>query len=247
MRTRHVSVWSLVALFAWECSFAATPAKIEALFAKASRTPQQPLTFSDGTTTWIDGSVVYRLARSRAVIVRARALALDTDGASDAVRKCDKGDPHTAPLPGHPQGTDANVTPYIVLPGCRLDKNKKCVTVPTYAKLGLQMGDLAAVITGDRIVFAIAADLGPEKKFGEGSVELHRQLGHETIGLRRATPGCAANVSLPSTTYIVVLPNSNSTWLPKDEIARRGEMLWQKLLIAEGLGEPPLRIAPQTP
>jgi hypothetical protein len=30
------------------------------------------------------------------------------------------------------------------------------------------LGNLAAVIVGDTVAFAIAADLGPEKHFGEG-------------------------------------------------------------------------------
>ena len=86
------------------------------------------------------------------------------------------------------------------------------------------------MISGDKIVFAIAADLGPEKQFGEGSVDLHRRLGHETVGKHPTNPKCANDESLNAEVIFVVFPGSNDRWLPADAIAEKGMALWNQLL-----------------
>lgn len=132
-----------------------------------------------------------------------------------------------------PQGepTDANVIPYFVLPWYGGAANKQqCKANPPYRQLGLRKGNLAAVISGDKIAFAIAADLGPEKQFGEGSVELHRRLGHETVGKHPTNPKCAKDELLNTEVIFVVFPGSNERWLPADAIAEKGRTLWNQLL-----------------
>lgn len=201
-------------------------------------TKSQPavVVFSDGTTAWEKETIsVFSLGKDKAVIVHSKSLALDTDGASKEIRSCDPdAKPGTAlpDLKGNP--TDANSIPYFVLPWCGDAKDKnKCKEKPPYVQLGLQKGDLAAVISGDKITFAIAADVGPEKKFGEGSVQLHRQLGHETVGKDASNLKCAANISMSSDVFIVVFPKSNKKWLPKEEIEKNGLKLWETLLSNE--------------
>ncbi|ODV41868.1 hypothetical protein AWV79_32075 [Cupriavidus sp. UYMMa02A] len=124
------------------------------------------------------------------------------------------------------------VTPYFVLPGCTDAANKVSCVAP-YKQLGMQLGDLAAIISGDKISFAIAGDSGPEKKFGEGSIQLHRELGHEVIGKVAGKAKCAANRSLLSETYLVIFPGSNRTWIPNDRIRQAGGALWNSLMAEE--------------
>ena len=64
---------------------------------------------------------------------------------------------------------DSDAVPFFVLPG------------GFYKPLGIRLGDVAAVLFGDKIEYAIFADVGPSTKLGEGSIALHRALGHETI------------------------------------------------------------------
>jgi hypothetical protein len=122
-----------------------------------------------------------------------------------------------------------------VLPWCGNASNRaKCKKNPPYKQLGLGKGNLAAVIFGDKVAFAIAADLGPEKHFGEGSVELHRRLGHETVGINRANPKCAKNESLDGEVIFVVFPGSNNRWLPTDAMTKKGSALLRLQLSPDG-------------
>lgn len=235
MPVRAIQSCMASALLVCGAANAGPQADVQKLFDKASHETQSPIRFSDGSSKWIDGSVVYKLASGRAVIVKATHLALDTDGASPEIRKCDSSAQAGTALPGaHGEPIDSNATPYIVLPRCDDSANKAiCEKSPPYRQLGLQKGDLAAVIVGDKIAYAIAGDVGPEKKFGEGSIELHRRLGHEVIGAVKDKPTCAANVSLSQDTYLVVFPKSNDKWLANSNIEDAGMSLWNALLAAE--------------
>jgi Fungal chitosanase of glycosyl hydrolase group 75 len=192
-------------------------------------TKAQPVgvTFSDGTTQWTGQTVFVGKLANGVVLVKTTFLALDTDGASKEIRGCDStAQRETALLDSEGKPTDANAIPYFVLPWCGGAFNKaRCRKDPPYRQLGLDKGDLAAVIVGGKIEFAIAADLGPEKHFGEGSVELHRRLGHETVGMNRADPKCAKNESLDGEVIFVVFPGSNKKWLPMDKITKKGSDL----------------------
>lgn len=79
--------------------------------------------------------------------------------------------------PGNPS-VDSDKVPYIVIPG-------------GFAKaLGTQMGDIAAVVYKDHVVYALVADQGPTCKLGEGSIELHEQLGHKVCMARNGAKEC---------------------------------------------------------
>jgi hypothetical protein len=65
---------------------------------------------------------------------------------------------------------DSDAVPFFVLPGHGF-----------YQRFDIKLGDVAAVIYKDKVEFAVFADHGPSSKLGEGSIALHRTLGHETI------------------------------------------------------------------
>lgn len=214
-----------------------TREEIAALLAKAS---PAVVAFSDGTARWTGQTAFVGKLDNGVVVVKTRSLALDTDGASKEIRQCDSSAQRETAL-SDPQGnpTDANDIPYFVLPWCGNASNRAtCKKNPPYKQLGLGMGNLAAVIFGDKVAFAIAADLGPEKHFGEGSVELHRRLGHETVGMNRANPKCAKNESLDGEVIFVVFPASNNKWLPIDAINKKGSDLLRLQLSPSG-NKPP--------
>ena len=194
------------------------------------------VTFSDGTTQWKGQTVSVGKLANGVVIVKARNMTLDTDGASQEIRACDRtAQPGTALTTPQGKPTDANVIPYFVLPWCGGAANaERCKANPPHRQLGLRKGNLAAVISGDKLVFAIAADLGPEKQFGEGSVDLHRRLGHETVSKHPTSPKCAKNESLNAEVLFVVFPGSNDRWLPVDTIDEKGRTLWNQLLQSLG-------------
>ncbi|NUP07199.1 MAG: hypothetical protein HOW73_14180 [Polyangiaceae bacterium] len=66
---------------------------------------------------------------------------------------------------------DSDAVPYFVLP------------LPTRAwtSLGVDLGDVAAVLHDNRVAFAIFGDYGPKNKLGEASLQLHRDLGYERV------------------------------------------------------------------
>jgi hypothetical protein len=207
--------------------------QITALLAKA-----QPavVTFSDGTTRFTGQTVFVDRLDNGVVVVKTRTLALDTDGASKDIRQCDRtAQAHTALSDSEGNATDANAIPYFVLPGCGGASNRAaCKKNPPYKQLGLGLGNLAAVIFGDKVAFAFAADVGPEKHFGEASVELHRRLGHETVGMNRRNPKCAEDESLDGEVIFVVFPGSNNRWLPTDAITKKGSDLLRLQLSPDG-------------
>jgi hypothetical protein len=96
-------------------------------------------------------------------------LDLDTDGSRFATQDQTGQSDTTLHQPdGKPVDSDA--VPYFVLPGHGF-----------YQQFGIRLGDVAAVIFGDKVELAVFADHGPRTKLGEGSIALHRSLGHEAI------------------------------------------------------------------
>jgi hypothetical protein len=59
----------------------------------------------------------------------------------------------------------SEVVPYAVLPGGSFRE-----------QTGLALGDVVMVIFGDKMAGALAGDIGPAKKIGEGSIRLHELL-----------------------------------------------------------------------
>lgn len=100
-------------------------------------------------------------------------LNLDTDGSIYYTQDA-QGQNRTSIENADGSPVDSNSVPYFVLP----EKN-------FYQRFGIKLGDVAAVIYRDKIEFAVFADeyghQHLEEQLGEGSIALHRVLGHETI------------------------------------------------------------------
>ena len=108
-----------------------------------------------------------------AVKVTATALDLDTDGYTAPGVVMDKTHQSGTSL-RWPKGSpvNSNETRFVVAPGGGW-----------LARHGLKLGDvgLACVVGCDSVVSVIVADIGPKDKISEGSMQLHRELGHETL------------------------------------------------------------------
>jgi hypothetical protein len=75
---------------------------------------------------------------------------------------------------------DADTIPYVVIP----EAGPADTQGEFGRRTGIQVGDFGVVISGGRVVPVIVADTGPFSKLGEGSMALHRALGHEVCAHR---------------------------------------------------------------
>ena len=103
--------------------------------------------------------------------VRVKDLDLDTDGADDVtVVHWEKYHQSQTSLDPSGKVISSVGVPYVVFPGWFAQA------------VGIALGSVCVVLDGDRDpVYAVFADYGPRKKIGEGSIALHRALGHETV------------------------------------------------------------------
>jgi len=109
-------------------------------------------------------------------------MGLDADGSPYSQKTPGQTDqPQTSlryPLPGMPS-VNADRVPFIVIPLGGFDK-----------ALGVQVGDVGAVVYGPKRVFSVVADQGPVCKIGEGSIQLHEMLGHSVCRERASNGDC---------------------------------------------------------
>src|SRR6266851_2129765 len=139
-------------------------------------------------------------------------LDLDSDGSRFAVQDR-TGDPDTSLHQPDGKPVDSENIPYFVMPR-------------TFAEqFGIVLGDIAAVIFKDKIEFAVFADHGPSKKLGEGSITLHRSLGHEVMRGRTFH-----DEAIDKDVISIVFPGSgDGTPRTPDEIRRIGGGLFATL------------------
>ncbi|MDQ1639561.1 MAG: hypothetical protein QOF62_2900 [Pyrinomonadaceae bacterium] len=139
-------------------------------------------------------------------------LDLDTDGSRFASQDA-TGQSDTSLHQPDGKPVDSDSVPFFVLPG------------GFAPQFGIRLGDVAAVIFKDRVEFAVFADHGPRKKLGEGSIALHRSLGHETI-----RGGKLHDEAIDADVLTVVFPNSgDGTPKTPDEIREIGANLFTAL------------------
>lgn len=109
---------------------------------------------------------------------------------------------------------DADAVPYFVLPERGFNQ-----------QFGIRLGDVAAILYHDKIEFAVFADeygnQDDEEQLGEGSIALHRFLGHETI-----IDGILIDEAIESDVITIVFPGSGIEGKPQTpdkirEIGRR--------------------------
>ncbi|TLU56249.1 MAG: hypothetical protein FDX18_09550 [Chlorobium sp.] len=113
------------------------------------------------------GKTIYKLPGGQLYYVSL--LDLDSDGSRWAKQDA-TGQSGTSLRQPDGKAVDSDSVPFFVLPGSGF-----------YRQFGIQLGDIAAIIYKDRVEFAVFADHGPKQKLGEGSIALHRSIGHETI------------------------------------------------------------------
>jgi len=157
-------------------------------------------------------------------------MAIDADGAQ--FTKTNPGMTDQAetslqyPLPGR-HSLDSDKVPYIVTPGSGLE-----------GSLGIEIGDIAAVVYRDRVGFAIVGDHGPKCKIGEASIQLHEVLGHKGCKKRDQNGVCqaAASSSIERDVLYFVFPGSKAKifdGLTPENINQRleteGKKLWDSL------------------
>jgi hypothetical protein len=167
------------------------------------------------------------LRLSNGTILFDGKMGLDADGSPIAKKNATGTDqPETSfrfSVPGSPS-VDADKIPFIVLPGGGFGST-----------LGLQMGDIAAVVFNGKVVFALVADSGPKCKIGEGSIQLHEEIGHSVCRARNAQGECTKlkNAGIESQVLYFVFPNSKIAGLTptnaKTRIAEEGQRLFSAL------------------
>lgn len=136
---------------------------------------------------------------------------------------------------GHEVPVDADRVPYVVIP----EAGPPDVAGEFTRLTGVGVGDFGVVIAHGRVVPVIVADTGPYPKLGEGSLALHRALGHEQCAAK--SHGVCARVddegqSISSGVTTVLFPGSAIAGLTPGSIAavtrREGGRLWRALLRA---------------
>ena len=139
-------------------------------------------------------------------------LDLDSDGSKFAAAD-PTGQSGTSLTQPDGSPVDADTVPYIVLPG------------HFYQQFNIRMGDIAAVMFNGLLEFAVFADVGPHNKIGEGSIALHRSLGHEVV-----INGVFHDDAIDENVVTIVFPGSgNGTPQTPDAIRTQGGVLLQAL------------------
>jgi hypothetical protein len=155
-------------------------------------------------------------------------LAVDTDGSRFATQDA-TGQAGTAWNPGG-HAVDADTVPYF------------SINIPTFhnRKVGIGKGDLAVVIWNGVVAYAVLADVGG-KHLGEGSLALHRDLGHERV-VQRGTPREKfIDVGIASGVLTIAFPGSakgHAAWHTREQIQVQGNLYWEALqrAITGGIG-----------
>jgi hypothetical protein len=166
----------------------------------------------------------------------ASKLAVDLDGSAFAcgpdhgrMDQC----PTTLMLPdphGREVPVDADRVPYVVIP----DAGPADVAGEFKRLTGVGVGDFGVVIANGRTVPVIVADTGPYSKLGEGSLALHRALGHEQCVGRKDGDVCARvdheGDSITSDVITILFPGSARPGLTPANIEkvvqREGNRRW---------------------
>ena len=118
---------------------------------------------------------------------------------------------------GQAQFINAEIVPYYVLPG-----NPAHPAQSFFRRMGIKLGDIAAVIFKDKIEFAIFADVGPQTKMGEGSIALAQLLGHNPFKLVGGKP--RVKFSIPKEVIYIIFPGSRDARIsPATVVAKTRE------------------------
>ena len=159
---------------------------------------------------FIDSKAVFRLPGGQLVI--DSNLDLDSDGSSFSAQDATGQSGTSLRMPGG-KPVDANAVPFFVLPLAFAHAH------------GMNLGDFAAVLYKDKVAFALFADVGPTNKIGEGSIALHRALGHEAI-----KNGHLIDTDIPRDVITITFPGSgNGHFQDNVTVAQAGKALFEAL------------------
>ena len=157
-------------------------------------------------------------------------MGLDADGSPYSKKRTGTDQPETSlryNLPNNPS-INADRVPFIVIPLGGFDE-----------ELGVKIGDVAAVVYGDKRVFAIVADQGPKCKIGEGSIELHELFGHKVCKSRTTNGDCVRlqDIGIDKNVLYFIFPGTRELiydGMTPENINMRiqsvGEKFWSSLI-----------------
>lgn len=127
---------------------------------------------------------------------------------------------------------DSDQVPYVVIP----EAGPPDVAGEFTRLTGVRVGDFGVVISGGKMVPVIVADTGPYSKLGEGSLALHRALGHEECSAKDSKGVCSQvddeGQSINSNVTTILFPGTARSDLTPANIAattrREGLRLWRE-------------------
>ena len=128
---------------------------------------------------------------------------------------------------GQAKNVDAEKVPYFVLPGNRSHPEQSF-----FRRMGIRIGDVAAVIFKDKVSYAIFADVGPQDKMGEGSIALAQSLGHNPFKIVNGKP--IVKFSIPKDVIYIVFPQSRFSPLTPETVVEKTRQAGKQLFIAIG-------------
>jgi hypothetical protein len=142
---------------------------------------------------------------------------LDTDGSAYYTQD-PSGQKGTSCKMADGSSLDADRVNYFVLPGGLADQ------------LHIALGDIAIILWRGRVAYACYGDSGPVTKLGEGSISLHRSLGHETIHHHTAQGGgTLINEGISGVITIVFPGSGNGHALSNTAMEALGKPLFAQL------------------
>jgi hypothetical protein len=154
-------------------------------------------------------------------------MGLDADGSPYSRKTPGQTDrPETAfryEVPGRPSA-DSDKVPFIVIPQGGFGD-----------ELGIEIGDVAMVVYERMIAYALVADAGPKCKIGEGSIQLHEELGHRVCLARDSQGECTRlrNAGIEKGVLYFIFPKSKISGLTPENARKRifeeGERLSREL------------------
>jgi len=121
---------------------------------------------------------------------------------------------------GQRRWVNSERVPYIVLP------------LNLYRRLGIRLGDVAAVMWKGRVVYAIFADEGPNHLIGEGSVALSEALGFNPWEKRGGRMQIVNGIERGVVT--IVFPHSAPRGLRPENINTKIALTARRLFVALG-------------
>jgi hypothetical protein len=182
------------------------------------------------TRRFAGGKKIFRLPGG-AVYIDAD-MDIDADG-SPRAKQIDPccGQPDTslslADARGRARPVNAETVPYVALPGTDHKPADRF-----FRQMGLKTGDIVAVVFGDKVEYAVFADVGPPDKIGEGSIALSQSLGHDPFVVKHGKT--VVGSSIPGDVIYVAFPNSRPPGLTARNVVQKAREKGRELFAALG-------------